>query len=85
MSLKELNETIKKFTESVEEENEKAELKRKLNIYIKAYESLEDLQELLTEGIDPRTKKLDADTEKFYDLLTNVINEIYSRSQAFEE
>ena len=85
MDIKQLNEKISNIlSENVEEENEHAEMKRSWRIYTKAYESLKELQELLTEGIGPSTGKLDADTNAFYNQLTDMINEIYSRSLAFE-
>ena len=85
MDIKQLNEKISNLlSENVEEENEHAEMKRSWRIYTKAHESLEELQELLVEGIDPSTGKLDADTDAFYNQLTDMINEIHSRSLAFE-
>lgn len=85
MDTKQLNEKISNLlSENVQEENEHAEMKRSWRIYTKAYESLEELQELLVEGIDPSTGKLDADTDVFYNQLTDMINEIHSRSLAFE-
>ena len=85
MHIKQLNEKLSNLlSENVEEENEHAEMKRSWRIYTKAYESLEELQELLAEGKNPSTGKLDADTDAFYNQLTDMINEIYSRSLAFE-
>lgn len=85
MDTKQLNEKISNLlSENVQEENEHAEIKRSWRIYTKAYESLEELQELLVEGIDPSTGKFDADTDAFYNQLTDMINEIHSRSLAFE-
>lgn len=59
--------------------------KRKARIYKKAVIALEELQGLLEEGIDPATGKLDDETDAFYNKLTEIINDIDSRCQAFTE
>lgn len=73
------------IVEDIDQENEDAENKRKLRIYKKAYEALEELCDFFEEEcIDPMTGKLDEETEAFNNQLHEVINEIYSRSLAFE-
>lgn len=85
MDIKKLNEGLKKYIkEDIDFENEQADKKAKLRIYKKAYESLGELQGLLSEGVSPSTGKLDDETDAFYNKLTEMINEIYSRSLAFE-
>lgn len=85
MNIKKLNEDLKKYIkEDIDFENEQAANKAKLRIYKKAYESLEELQDLLSEGADPASGNLEADTDTFYNKLTEMINEIHSRSLAFE-
>lgn len=66
-------------------DNERSENKRKARIYKKAVIALEELQDLLEEGIDPATGKLDDETDAFYNTLTDIINEIDSRALAFDE
>lgn len=66
-------------------DDERSENKRKARIYKKAVIALEELQDLLEEGIDPATGKLDDETDAFYNSLTGVINEIDSRALAFDE
>lgn len=86
MNIKKLNEELDSYLrEDIEEENENAERKRKLRVYTKAYEALEELQEELDHDIDPATGKLDLETAEFYDRLTDIIDEIHSLSLAFEE
>lgn len=70
--------------ETIEEENELAENKRKKRIYQKAIQSLEELQNFLWEGVSPTTGKLDTDGEKFNQLINTAIAEIHSRSLAFD-
>lgn len=85
MNIQKLNEAIVKLlNEDIDSENEKAENKRKLRVYKKAYEALEELQDELDHDVDPVTGKLNDETNKFYDNITDMINEIYSRSLAFE-
>lgn len=66
-------------------DNERSENKRKARIYKKAVIALEELKDLLEEGIDPATGKLDGETDAFYNTLTDIINEIDSRALAFDE
>lgn len=66
-------------------DNERSENKRKARIYKKAVIALKELQDLLEEGIDPATGKLDGETDAFYNTLTDIINEIDSRALAFDE
>ena len=66
-------------------DDERSENKRKARIYKKAVIALEELQDLLEEGIDPATGKLDDETDAFYNSLTGIINEIDSRALAFDE
>ena len=85
MNIEKLTESLRSIiNEDVTDEFEKAENKRKLKIYVKAYEALEELQDELSQGIDPVTGKLDSETDNFYNELTEIIDEIYSRSLAFE-
>ena len=85
MNIKKLNEDLKKYIkEDIDFENEQAANKAKLRIYKKAYESLEELQEVVAESLDPATGLFDDDTDEFYQLLQKCINEIHSRSLAFE-
>lgn len=66
-------------------DNERSENKRKARIYKKAVIALEELQDLLTEDADPATGRLDDETDAFYNKLTEIINDIDSRCQAFTE
>lgn len=66
-------------------DDQRSENKRKARIYKKAVIALEELQDLLEEGIDPATGKLDDETDAFYNSLTGIINEIDSRALAFDE
>lgn len=66
-------------------DNERSDNKRKARIYKKAVIALEELQDLLAEDADPATGKLDDETDAFYNTLTGIINEIDSRSLAFDE
>ena len=85
MNIKKLNEDLKKYIkEDIDFENEQAANKAKLRIYKKAYESLEELQDLLAEDAAPSTGELDDETDAFNNKLTEMINEIHSRSLAFE-
>lgn len=80
--LEQLDEVLK---ETVEDENELANTKRKYRVYVKAYEGLEELQDLLEEeGINPVDGKMDAETEALYDKIQELINQIYSASLAFK-
>ena len=75
----------KETNEDIDQENEDAENKRKLRIFVKAYEALEELCDFFEdECVDPMSGKLDDETEAFNDKLHEMINEIYSRSLAFE-
>lgn len=71
--------------ESVEEENEIAERKRQKRVYLAAIDAIERLRDLLEEGIDPATGKLDPETEAWFDKLGEISGEIYSRAEAFNE
>lgn len=71
--------------ESVEEENEIAERKRQKRVYLAAIDAIERLRDLLEEGIDPTTGKLDPETEAWFDKLGEISGEIYSRAEAFNE
>lgn len=75
---------IKKLNEELTSVLNEDELSDTHEVYVKAYEALEELQDVLDHGVDPATGKLDPETNKFYDALTEMINEIYSRSLAFE-
>lgn len=75
---------IKKLNEELTSVLNEDELSDTHEVYVRAYEALEELQDLLDHGVDPVTGKLDDETNKFYDALTEMINEIYSRSLAFE-
>lgn len=79
--LEELDEVLK---ETVEDENKLADTKRKYRVYVRAYEGLEELQDLLEEGVNPVDGKMDAETEALYDKIQELINQIYSASLAFE-
>ena len=86
MNIKKLNEELDSYLrEDIESENENAERKRKLRVYTKAYEALEELEEELDHDVNPATGKLDPETDEFYNKLVDIGNEIYSRSLAFEE
>ena len=84
MDIKKLNEEIKHLYEDVTQENEAAELRRIKRVYLKALDGLEQLQTELEYSVEPGTGKMDKDTQQFYDLLTKCVNEIYSRSLAFD-
>lgn len=71
--------------EDVEEENELADKKSKKRVYLAAVEAIEKLRDELEEGIDPATGKLDAETEDFFNKLGEIVDEIQSRSYAFDE
>ena len=73
------------IAEGVEEENELAENKRRKRIYQAAADAIEKLRDLLEEGVDPATGKLDPETEAWFDKLGEVSEEIYSRAEAFNE
>lgn len=75
---------IKKLNEELTNVLNEDELSDTYDVYVKAYEALEELQDVLDQGVDPATGKLDDETNKFYDAITEMINEIYSRSLAFE-
>ena len=81
MNIKKLNEEL---TSVLNEDLSEDELHDMYEIYVRAYQSLEELQDVLDRGVDPLTGKLDPETNKFYDAITELINEIYSRSLAFE-
>lgn len=70
--------------EDIDQENEDAENRRKLRICKKAMDAIEEYRDLLEEGIDPATGKLDPETEAWFDKLGEITDEIYSRSLAFE-
>lgn len=71
--------------EDVEEENELADKKSKKRVYLAAVGAIEKLRDELEEGIDPATGKLDAETEDFFNKLGEIVDEIQSRSYAFDE
>lgn len=71
--------------EDVEEENELADKKSKKRVYLAAVEAIEKLRDELEEGIDPATGKLDVETEDFFNKLGEIVDEILSRSYAFDE
>ena len=83
MNIRKLNEELQKLTEDIDFENEQAERGSALRVYQKAYMALEELQDKLEEGISP-SGSLDMETEEFYNKLQDMINEIHSRSLAFE-
>lgn len=71
--------------EDIDQENEDAENKRKLRIYKKAYEALEELSDFLEEEcVDPVLGDLDEETKEFNNKINELTQEIYSRSLAFE-
>ena len=72
------------IAEGVEEENEKAENKRKKRVYQKAVEALSELQDLIGEGINPAQTEAD-ETTQFYNRIQDLIEEIDSMSLAFDE
>ncbi len=73
------------IVEDIDQENEDAENKRKLRIYKKAYEALEELSNFLEEEcVDPALGDLDEETKAFNDKINELTQEIYSRSLAFE-
>lgn len=71
--------------ESVEDEFEYADNKRKKKAYVKAVESLEELQTVLEEGVDPATGLLDDFTNELYQKIQDCIDHIYSASLVFDE
>ena len=75
---------IKKLNEELTSVLNEDELSDTHEVYVRAYQALEELQDVLDHAVDPATGKLDPETNKFYDALTEMINEIYSRSLAFE-
>lgn len=83
MNVKKLAAELQKLTEDIDFENEQADRRSNLRVYQKAYMALEELQDKLEEGMSP-SGTLDAETEEFYDKLQDMINEIHSRSLAFE-
>lgn len=71
--------------EDIDQENEDAENRRKLRIYKKAYEALEELSDFLEEEcVDPVLGDLDEETKAFNNKINELTQEIYSRSLAFE-
>ena len=75
----------KETNEDIDQENENAENKRKLRIYKKAYEALEELSNFLEdECVDPMLGDLDEETKAFNNKINELTQEIYSRSLAFE-
>ena len=75
------------LNESVEDENEKAELKAKKRYYDAAVEALENLQNFLWDNAGPNATESslgDEDLDKFNLLLNDAIAEIHSRGLAFE-
>lgn len=85
MSIKKLLEQLDEvLKETVEDENELANRKTKYRVYVRAYEGLEELQDLLEESVNPTDGKMDPETEALYDKITELINQIYSASLAFE-
>ena len=95
MNIKKLNEEIEdilsdddfnKAYDQVKLENEEAERKAILRVFQKAYGSLEELQTWFEDNmVNPSSGKMDKETEEFYNKLQDVVNEIYSRSLAYEE
>lgn len=71
-------------TETVEEENEIAENKSKQRVYLKAIDALSELHDLIHEGADPVEGILDDDTAEFSAKVADLMEEIYSRSLAFD-
>ena len=71
--------------EDIDQENEDAENRRKLRIYQKAYQALEELSNFLEEEcVDPMLGDLDEETKAFNNKINELTQEIYSRSLAFE-
>ena len=95
MNIKKLNEEIEdilsdddfnKAYNQVKLENEEAERKAILKVFQKAYVGLEELQTWFEDNmVNPSSGKMDKETEEFYNKLQDVVNEIYSRSLAYEE
>lgn len=85
MNFNEISEKLAKvLNEDVESENELAELKAKKAKYLKVVDACEELMEFLEGCVDPATGLLDDDTNAFYQLLQEVVNETHSRSLAFD-
>ena len=72
------------IVEDIDSENEIAEKKAKKAKYLKVVDACEELMEFLEEDINPATGLLDEDTDAFYQLLQQVVNETHSRSLAFD-
>lgn len=96
MNIKKLNEEIEdilsdddfnKAYNQVKLENEEAERKAILKVFQKAHVGLKELQTWFEDNIvNPSSGKMDdKETEEFYKKLQDVVNEIYSRSLAYEE
>ena len=82
---KELTEKLARIIEGEEEfDNERYENKRIFRVYQKACEGLVMLMNELEDGANPATGGLDDDTQEFYNRLSNICEEINSRSMAFE-
>ena len=78
------NKTSESLVEDFAEDEEK-ENARKLELFKRAYEALEELEEEVYGEVPMYDdKELDPETAQFIDRLNKMIQEIYSRSLAFE-
>lgn len=85
MEYKKLKEQLERLTEDVDLENETSQTNDNLRVFQRAYMGLEELQIWLEDNVVSPSGKMDKETEMFYDKLQDMVNEIYSRSLAFEE
>ena len=85
MNIKKLNEKLTKVIEGMEEFDDQIyENKRIFRVYQKACEGLVMLMDALEDTANPSTGGLANDTQEFYNRLSNICEEINSRSIAFQ-